>query len=463
MHITKTDHPVNHIGRLRQQFALHGQDTFCKAFGSDQVAQILREEVGPYRERIYPPLVTLRLFIDQILSPDAACQDAVGRRLSQLAANNQSPCSLNSGPYCKARGRLALRLPERLCKHLGQSLEGQAARLWGWRGRSIKIFDATTVSMPDTPSNQQAWPQSRTQDKGLGFPMVRIGALISLASGCVMDYALGPLRGKGSGEQALLREVSSSLASRDLLLADALHCTWWALQMLIALGVDVVMPNDGRRQVDFKQGRLLGQADHVVWWPKPQRASWITTQQYQQMPPGIWVREVRINDRVMVTTLLDSEQLSADEIASLYAMRWNIEVDFRALKSTMNMDVLRCKSSQMVQKEIAVYLLTYNLVRWTMVNAAQLVKVPARTLSFAGARRMIWNFAGHLRRKTYRDTVYMTAVLLKSIASCVLPKRPGRVEPRAKKRRPKPLPLLTVPRQQARDQILARRTLKVVT
>ena len=219
MHITKTDHPVNHIGRLRQQFALHGQDTFCKAFGSDQVAQILREEVGPYRERIYPPLVTLRLFIDQILSPDAACQDAVGRRLSQLAANNQSPCSLNSGPYCKARGRLALRLPERLCKHLGQSLQGQAARLWGWRGRSIKIFDATTVSMPDTPSNQQAWPQSRTQDKGLGFPMVRIGALISLASGCVMDYALGPLRGKGSGEQALLREVSGSLASRDLLLA----------------------------------------------------------------------------------------------------------------------------------------------------------------------------------------------------------------------------------------------------
>ena len=292
--------------------------------------------------------------------------------------------------------------------------------------------------------------------------MVRIGALISLASGCVMDYALGPLRGKGSGEQALLREVSVGLASRDLLLADALHCTWWALQMLIAQGVDAVMPNDGRRQVDFKQGRLLGQADHVVWWPKPQRASWITTQQYQQMPPGIWVREVRVNDRVMVTTLLKPEQLSADELASLYAMRWNIEVDFRTLKSTMSMDVLRCKSSSMVLKEIAVYLLTYNLVRWTMVNAAELVKIPARTLSFASARRMIWNFAGHLRRRTYRDTAYMTAVLLKSIASCVLPKRPGRVEPRAKKRRPKPLPLLTVPRQQARNQIMALRKLKVV-
>ena len=462
MHITNTSSPVDHIDRLRQQFALLGHDTFCKALGSEQVAQILRDEVGSYRERIYPPLVTLRLFIDQILSPNAACQDAVGRRLSQRAADNQSPCSLSSGPYCKARRRMALRLPERLCKHLGQSLGGQAARLWGWRARSIKIFDATTVFMPDTPSNQQAWPQSRTQSKGLGFPMVRIGALISLASGCVMDYAQGPLKGKGSGEQALLREVSSSLASGDVLLADALHCTWWALQMLIALEVDVVMPNDGRRQVDFKQGRPLGQADHVVWWPKPKRASWITTQQYQQMPAGVWVREVRVNDRVMVTTLLDAKQLGANEIASLYAMRWNIEVDFRTLKSTMNMDVLQCKSSLMVQKEIAVYLLTYNLVRWTMVNAAELVKVPARTLSFAGARRMIWNFAVHLRRCTYRDTAHMTAALLKSIANCVLPRRPGRVEPRAKKRRPKPLPLLTVPRQQARDQILALRKLKVV-
>ena len=251
--------------------------------------------------------------------------------------------------------------------------------------------------------------------------------------------------GKCSGEQALLREVSNSLASKDLLLADALHSTWWTLHKLSALGVDAVMPNDGRRKVDFQQSRPLGQDDHLVWWPKPQRAAWITVQQYQQMPQGIWIREVRVNDRVMVTTILDPVQLGVDELAELYAMRWNVEVDFRSLKSTMNMDVLRCKSSQIVQKEIAVYLLTYNLVRWTMASSAQLVKVSARKLSFAGARRLIWNFAGHLRRRTYRDTAYMTATLLKTIACCVLPTRAGRVKPRAKKRRPKPLPLLTCP------------------
>ena len=142
-------------------------------------------------------------------------------------------------------------------------------------------------------------------------------------------------------------------------------------------------------------------------------------------------------------------------------MRWNIEVDFRTLKAAMNMDVLRCMSPAMVSKEIAVYLLTYNLVRWAMARAAQLAQVAARELSFASARRLIYNFAGHLRRRTYRDTDYLAATLLKSISRCVLPKRPDRVEPRAKKRRPKPLPLLTVPRQVAREKIRAQR-LKVV-
>lgn len=462
MHRTKTGGLQSHVHQLRQRFALSGQDTFCKAFGAKEMQQILLEEIGCYRERIYPPMVTLRLFIDQVLSSDPACQDAVGRRLSQRVSDGQSACSLNNGPYCKARSRLALRLPQRLCKQLGLTLERAAAKQWGWRGRSVKIFDATTVSMPDTPLNQQAWPQSRTQAPGLGFPMARIGALISLASGCVIDYAVGPLKGKNSGEQALLRDVSVNLANNDIVLADALHSTWWTMHMMVTLGVDVVMPNDGRRKVDFKQGHAFNETDHVVWWPKPKRAPWIGTEQYQQMPQGIWMREVSSAGRILVTTLLEPAQIDANELAALYAMRWNIEVDFRTLKSTMNMDVLRCKCPAMVQKEIAVYLLTYNLVRWTMACAAKLAQVSARALSFAGARRLIWNFAGHLRRRTYRDTRYLATTLLKSISHCLLPKRPGRVEPRAKKRRPKPLPLLTVPRPAAREQILAQRALKVV-
>jgi len=457
MHSTKTDGIKHHMQLLRQQFSQFESDPIAQALGTMEMEKILTEEIGLYRERVYPPMVTLRLFIDQVLSTDHACQDAVGQRLSQRVADGQTPCSLNSGPYCKARKRLPLSLPQRLCKHMGVRLECTVAPLWGWRGRSVKLFDATTVSMPDTPQNQQVWPQSSRQKPGLGFPLARIGALISLSSGAVIDYAVAPMKGKSSGEQALLREVAGSLSPNDLLLADALHSTWWALHMLMERGVDVVMPNDGRRKVDLDQGRILSKCDHVVWWPKPQRAAWITKTNYAQMPQGIWVREVSVANQIIVTTLTEPSQINPDELAALYAMRWNIEVDFRTLKATMNMDVLRCMSPAMVIKEIAVYLLTYNLVRWAMVRAAKLAQVSARELGFAGARRLICNFAGHLRRRTYSDTDYLAATLLKSIGCCKLPKRPDRVEPRAKKRRPKPLPLLTVPRQVAREKIRAQR------
>ena len=219
--------------------------------------------------------------------------------------------------------------------------------------------------------------------------MARIGALISLSSGAIIDYAVGPMQGKCSGEQALLRQLSGSLAENDLLLADALHSTWWAVQMLSLRGVCVVMPHDGKRSVDFSQGRIHSSTDHVAWWPRPQRAAWMSKEQYAQLPQGIWVREVKAGGRILMTTLLEPEQVSADDLAALYAMRWNIEVDFRTLKADMHMDVLRCKSPAMVQKEIAVYLLTYNLVRRVMAQAAQLAGECARPSGW-GARYPIW-------------------------------------------------------------------------
>jgi hypothetical protein len=461
MHSTKADNVKHQVQLLRQQFAQSGCDPITQALGSGEIELILAQEVGAFRERVYPPMVTLHLFIDQVLCMDHACQDAVGRRLSQRVADAQKPCSLNTGPYCKARARLSVRLPQRLCKDLGVRLERCAAPRWGWHGRSVKLFDGTSVSMPDTPKNQKMWPQNKRQKPCLGFPVARIGALISLSSGAVIDYAVAPMQGKSSGEQALLREVAVSLCRGDILLADALHSSWWALNMLMQQGVDAVMPNDGKRRVDFAQGQALSKIDHVVWWPKPKRATWIKQADYAKMPAGIWVREVRVHNQTIVTTLTDPAQISCEELAAFYAQRWNIEVDFRTLKETINMDVLRCMSPAMVSKEIAVYLLAYNLVRWAMVRAANLAQVPARALSFSSARRLICNFAGHLRRCTYQDTDYLVATLLKSIAHCKLPRRPNRIEPRAKKRRPKPLPLLTVPRHVARENIRVQR-LKVV-
>lgn len=241
------------------------------------------------------------------------------------------------------------------------------------------------------------------------------------------------------------------------MLADALHSTWWALYMLNQRGVDVVMPHDGRRTLDFAQGTIHSSTDHLAWWPRPKRAAWMSKEQYAQMPQGMWVREVQVGGRVLMTTLLDPRQASACEIDALYAMRWNIEVDFRTLKTDMRMEVLRCKSPAMVEKEIAVYLLTYNLVRWVMVQAAQVAGKPARDVSFTSARRLILAFAGYQRQSGEQEQNTLARVLLQSIARCLLPHRPGRIEPRAKKRRPKPLALLLVPRCVAREQIRARR------
>ena len=447
----------HHLRQLRQQLAQAGQDTLSEALAAPEMEHILIEETGPHRQRIYPPLVTLRLFIDQIVSSDQACQGAVSQRLVARLMQGRAHCSLSTGPYCKARQRLPLALLQRLCKHLGAQIENQAGAQWGWRGRCVKLFDATTVSMPDTVQNQQAWPQNACQASGLGFPLARIGALISLSSGAIIDYAVGPMQGKCSGEQALLRQLSGSLAENDLLLADALHSTWWAVQILSLRGVCVVMPHDGKRSVDFSQGRIHSSTDHVAWWPRPQRAAWMSKEQYAQLPQGIWVREVKAGGRILMTTLLEPEQVSGDDLAALYAMRWNIEVDFRTLKADMHMDVLRCKSPAMVQKEIAVYLLTYNLVRRVMAQAAQLAGESARQLSFTGAQRLIRVFAGHQSQCAESAQGALAQALLQSIARCLLPKRPGRIEPRAKKRRPKPLPLLRVPRWVAREQIRALR------
>jgi hypothetical protein len=328
---------------------------------------------------------------------------------------------------------------------------------WLWQGRPVKLFDGTTVSMPDTPSNQQAYPQSREQKPGLGFPIARIGALIGLSSGAILAYQVVACKGKGTGEQSLLTNLLGHLNAGDVLLADALLATWWIIEGATSRGADVVMAQHGVRITDFTRGQRLGKNDHVVQWPRPPKPQTMTVEEYARYPEFITMREVEVNGRILVTTLLDPIFVSVCALGALYKMRWNIEVDFRTIKATLEMDVLRCKSQPMVDKEIAVYFLAYNLVRWAMAKAASLADVLPRMLSFAGAKRVLGAFADQLRRASGDQVRTMIATVTSCIATLRLPHRPDRIEPRAKKRRPKNLPLLTVPRQVARDLIYAQR------
>ena len=456
------------VERIRQKAMMFGRQflqgdvgVFDQAF-SRSLTMMVRGQVPSHRERIYAPLDTLRLFVGQVLSADRACQDVVGRRLSERIAQGESESALTTGSYCDARQRLPLAMPVTLGRALGAQLESIAPAQWRWQGRTVKLFDGTIVSMPDTVSNQQAYPQSHEQKTGLGFPIARIGALIGLASGAILAHQVVACEGKGTGEQTVLGSLLDHLNADDVLLADALLTTWWIIEGAKRRGADVLMAHDGRRLIDFARGQRLGKHDHIVQWSLPPKPKAMSAEKYACYPAFITMREVEVNGRILVTTLLDPTFVSPRELGALYKMRWNIEVDFRTIKATLEMDVLRCKSQPMVEKEIAVYFLAYNLVRWAMAKAALLVDVLPRVLSFTGTKRLLSAFADQLRRTSGDEIRNLIATVLHGIAKLQLPQRPDRIEPRAKKRRPKNLPLLTVPRQVARDLILVRRTLNRV-
>ena len=445
---------------LRQQFAQYPDGAFEQALSAEQICSVVEQHcLATVRQRQYPPLKTLRLFVGQALGSDGSCQNVVVRQLAQRLSAGLSAASTNTAAYCQARMRLPTAIACDLSATLAAQLEAMSPKVWRWQGRSVKLFDGTSMSMPDTASNQAAYPQSRTQAPGLGFPMVRIGALIGLASGAVLGYELTPLRGKGSGEQTALRGLLDKVMPGDIVLADALLATWWLIHAISARGADVLMAQHGRRKSDFTQGQSLGKNDHLVQWPRPAKPQWMSEQEYAQCPAVLHMRESQVNGRVLVSTMRQPNYASAKALDQLYAMRWNIEVDFRVIKATLGMDVLRCKSSQMIDKEIAVGILAYNLVRWAMAASAVLAQVLARSLSFSAAKRLLGHFGAALLRGKSQDEAALVQALLQNIGKLHLRARPGRIEPRAKKRRPKNLPLLRQPRQQAREAIQSKRGL----
>ena len=447
------------IERFRRQFGDQPTRALGVVLPCETLRTLVEEEVGYFRERIYSPLTTLGLFVGQALSPDGACQNAVARRVSERVARGQTACSLNSGPYRKARQRLPLGLIRRLALSVGVELERASTPDWKWRGRSVKLMDGTTISMPDTAGNQVVYPQSGVQKPGLGFPLAILVGLLSLSTGAVLGWALGPCRGKHTGEHALFRTLMPQFDSGDIVLADRYHCNCFTAGLLIERGADLVTRQHQRRHTNFERGQRLGRRDYLVDWVRPQRPSWMDHETYARMPERLTMRETEIAGRIVVTTLVDHKLVSAAEIDRLYNRRWQVEVDLRSIKAEMGMDILRAKTPTMIDKEIAAYLLAYNLVCALMTSAAVGAHVTARSLSFKGTLQLLLAFEQQLRFGAGSGVKIMTAHLLGAISQLKLPVRPGRIEPRAIKRRPKNHQLLTIPRKIARAMIICSRGL----
>ena len=441
------------VKQLAAQFVQSGQTLLGEIIPLAEVEQWVREQAGGYRERKYGPLRTLLLFIEQVMSADHSCQDAVARGASQEAGLAPASCRLNTGPYCKARQRLPLALVQRLSRAVAQRLSACQAEHWKWRGREIKLVDGTTVSMPDTPDNRKNFPRSKGQQNGLGFPLARLVGVVSLSCATVLDWAMGPYEGKQTGETALLWALLEHFTPGDVVIADRLYAGYFMIARLMQLGVDVVLRQHQSRHTDFRRGKRLGARDHVVQWECPARPTWMDEATYATMPATLTMREVRAGGWTLVSTFTEAKAVSKQELLDLYRSRWHVELDLRSIKDVMQMDVLRCKTAQMVCKEVAVHLLAYNLVRKVTAQAAHLAGVVPRRLSFKAALQTLNGFLHNLRDGPRRGLRQRHATLLAGIAQLLLPVRPDRVEPRAVKRRPKPHRLLTEPRDVARARL----------
>jgi hypothetical protein len=450
---------------LRRQFLHDGDLPFTDVLTEEAIAQALATVTG-WLDRIFSPLVTLWVFRGQVLSADHSCRAAVARLMAHRLSRGQRPCSAETGAYCQARQRLPETFFADVACSVGRSLDARAERDWLWKGRRVYLFDGTTVTMPDTPENQKAYPQVYNQKPGLGFPIARIGALISLACGAVVNLGFCQYAGKGQGEVSLLRRLWDVLRPGDVLLGDRLMANWASIVLLGERGVDMVSRlNKAHRRADFRRGQRLGADDHLVRWAKPTSIRSLDREAYHARPEFVTVRETRIpvlqpgfrtREIVVVTTLLDPRQTTKDDLATLYRARWNNELDLRSIKSTMQMRELRCKTPELVHKEVWTHILAYNLIRTVMAQAAARHGVAPRAISFKGAMQTLEAFQPLLDFSAAQDATERLRLyhdLLAAIATHRVGDRPDRYEPRVKKRRRNHYGWLTKPRAEMKRKM----------
>ncbi len=425
--------------------------------------QVLRicDELGyEFRDRIFNPMITVWMFVIQVISADKSCQKAVTRFNVWRVAKGLPKVSSETTSYCKARYRLPEALFERLLGWTAQQCDEVTEQEWLFCGRVVQMVDGWTVTMADTEENQEQYPQMANQKPGCGFPIARMIGLFSLATGAVSSTAMAAYQGKQTGETSLLRTVLHRILPGRILLADRYYATYWLLAMSELRDIDLVATAHHLRKVDFRCGLKLGYLDQLVTYLKPQRPQWMSEAEYEKYPAFIFVRHLRYKvaqkgfrtrEVTLATTLLDAEVYDAEELAALYGRRWSVELHIRSLKTQMKMEHLRCQSPQMVRKEIHCHMIGYNLVRAAILASALKFHLCPTRLSFTGAMQAVEEFASCIRLRSGRFTEQWES-LLETMSELTVGHRPGRQEPRQLKRRPKQYKLMQKPRDPNRNR-----------
>jgi hypothetical protein len=444
------------VRQLRQQSLPH----LDLLFGSFWPAGLLSQsDEGPNsREHIYSVRRTFFGFLYQVLNPGCPCREIVRQIQALFALASSRRVSEDTGAYCLARGRLPLEILARLRCAVAAQTE-KAGQLWN--GFRVKVIDGTGISLPDTPKNQRAYPQSRGQKPGCGFPFMKIVGVFSLATGSLLDYAKG---NKHQHELSLLHRLLDQFKPGDLALADRGFCCYTLLALLCSKKVPALFRLHHARDGDLRKGKRLGRNDRLMMWKKPQnwqRRSYLPLALWKRITAELPVRILRYRLRragyrtrrlTLVTTLVDAQLYPAEQLALLYAKRWQIELWFRDIKTSMGMEVLRCQSPGMIHKELEMFFIAYNLIRACLIQASQRYDAQVQRLSFKGTVDGVRQFSVAMAQaRSGKKQKELFDRLLQTIAADLVPERPGRREPRAVKRRPKPCAWLTQPRHKFKD------------
>lgn len=421
----------------------------------------LTEILGtPKRMRLFPPSQTFWLFLSQVLEADHSCRTVVRKFLLWLTLKTGKNASPNTASFCKARARLPQKGLESIHRRLTHEIEAQTTDDLLWRQRRVKIVDGTGLSMPDTRANQKIYPQSKRQKPGCGFPVMKLVAAFSLATGTIIGFVKGTLH---DAERILFKNLWGLFEPGDVVLADSAFCSYADFYFLSQRRVDCVMANHHRRTKGLEFVKSLGKEDRLLYWIKMKPCpTWLEKRQWEKVPEKLLIREVSFSVTVrgfktkritLATTLLDQRQYPKEDLAQLYRRRWIAELYLRDIKITMGMDILRCKTPDMVHKELIMYIIAYNLMRALLLQSCIMMQVQMDRLSFKGALAILRqaNPSMLLLIRTRKIEKSLHKAVLFIIAKDIVPDRPNRQEPRARKRRPKNYQLLNKPRSQFRE------------
>jgi hypothetical protein len=451
--------PRSAIEKLRRHLQFSSLSQLQEAFGSfipDTLLSCSRKGTNS-RNRLFSPKVTFWAFLAQVLSPGCPCREIVRKVQAWSFVGLKSPrgMSPDSSAYCQARRRLPENDLASIHDCLAAKLQRNVLQCEHWLGREVLIVDGSTVSMPDTAPNQAAYPQSSSQKPGCGFPLMKIVAIFSLASGALLHIARGNLRVHETG---LFRQLWQQLKAGSVILADRGFCSFFDIACLLGRKIDCVMRLSGPRLIN--QGTILGPGDRLIQWTRPsQRTKSWPEEDYAALPSTLTLRQLRYfiqipgwrtQEVIIVTTLLDPLEYPASALAELYFQRWSVELHFREIKTILRLDVLRCLTPEMIHRELWFHLIAYNMVRVLMQEASHVHHVNLLHLSFKGTLDTLrhWADALHAAKSNSRKCKSCLDEMLAIIAKDTLPIRRFRVEPRARKRRPKNFHLLTKPRRE---------------